>query len=812
MTEHLKLAILGWPFIALPYIFKMIQSFKRFLLIVVTSFGLFSYLNGGTSELLIKWGTQSSSTASNSLIASGEYQASAASSIQLLKNLHANGELDTINPLNGHLIELGFFDKLDDGTIDATYQPNTDGSNLFRGIWTPITSETLIGADWTDGTSGQENNGGGASRTVSAGEFYFATEFETSANNINSDSLNVTQSLSNQAIDGAYNSTITDDSIASATLAARVQSLFDASDATTSTNPLIGMRFYNSANPVNGSRYNTIMNPNWRWEQFSQNTLNTVGPFTLHDTSGAVDSSNLNFEFDNSIGNTKGSKVGTANTTLTSDKYAATVTFYDGSSDIDVSGKSSIFSGLRGNGTIGLGDGRTYTFNAYDSNTSVFSGEIVKQGGGSTDAEVIKSGQGTLELSGDLEVEGSNAILVIYDGTLKLNPSSADTQIVESIGTVSGGTPVLELDNSGVGGNEIVEIGLANSTTPKEYSGAITLSGTNGTVNKITVGSADQQSKEQIFSGAITGTNDLVKDGSARLRISGDSTSTFSGDVIVEDGTLVVGNGSTDGSNLDSDNKITINKGKLEVAKNETLGVTVEGGTGKSMIGGGGTIGTVNLGAVVSTDIDYISPGRGISSSLSPSKKQVNFDANESTSIDTLTVNTLNWNDGGVFDWQIKDFDPSGGTEGEDWDFLSITSLNFESGKTFDINLMAISSTDGTQGAPDNLANTWTSGNYDQTNGFWFMSAGTVTGMGTGDVTDSFNIRTEDFSYSANNWMGNWGVWRDGGDFYLTYSAVPEPSTYMMVTGLLMVPGMSYVRRYRNKKKGIEVGEDNQSS
>jgi hypothetical protein len=39
--------------------------------------------------------------------------------------------------------------------------------------------------------------------------------------------------------------------------------------------------------------------------------------------------------------------------------------------------------------------------------------------------------------------------------------------------------------------------------------------------------------------------------------------------------------------------------------------------------------------------------------------------------------------------------------------------------------------------------------------------------------------------------------------FYLQYSAVPEPSTYIMVTGLLMVPGMSYVRRFRKKKAGV---------
>jgi len=45
-------------------------------------------------------------------------------------------------------------------------------------------------------------------------------------------------------------------------------------------------------------------------------------------------------------------------------------------------------------------------------------------------------------------------------------------------------------------------------------------------------------------------------------------------------------------------------------------------------------------------------------------------------------------------------------------------------------------------------------------------------------------------------------VYYDSGTtaLYLQYSAVPEPSTYMMVTGLLMVPGVSYVRRLRKKK------------
>ncbi|MBT7406746.1 MAG: PEP-CTERM sorting domain-containing protein, partial [Opitutae bacterium] len=33
----------------------------------------------------------------------------------------------------------------------------------------------------------------------------------------------------------------------------------------------------------------------------------------------------------------------------------------------------------------------------------------------------------------------------------------------------------------------------------------------------------------------------------------------------------------------------------------------------------------------------------------------------------------------------------------------------------------------------------------------------------------------------------------------LTYSAVPEPSTYIMVTGLFMLPGFRMFRKWRKK-------------
>jgi hypothetical protein len=110
---------------------------------------------------------------------------------------------------------------------------------------------------------------------------------------------------------------------------------------------------------------------------------------------------------------------------------------------------------------------------------------------------------------------------------------------------------------------------------------------------------------------------------------------------------------------------------------------------------------------------------------------------------------------------------------------------------------------DGTAGAMAG-GNVWQ--NY-TSNGFKFMEA---TGNGSGwsgstGLVDKFSVVSNNWAHYNNQHLHDWNVWYDGsGAFYLQYSAVPEPSTYMMVTGLLMVPGMSYLRRIRRKKNSME--------
>jgi hypothetical protein len=188
--------------------------------------------------------------------------------------------------------------------------------------------------------------------------------------------------------------------------------------------------------------------------------------------------------------------------------------------------------------------------------------------------------------------------------------------------------------------------------------------------------------------------------------------------------------------------------------------------------------------------------------------KGVDLDAS-TDAIGTLTVGNLNWNDGGVFDWQIKDFDPSTGTAGTQWDKLAFSTLTFESSGNFDINIMALkgSGFDGTMGLVSNNANTWS--DYTGTNGFLFADGpnGSISGLANGDVSDRFTIRADDYHYHTGHWYGDWGVYHDSasGDLYLTYSVAPEPSTYIMVAGLLMLPGYNFIRRFR--KSGNENKE-----
>jgi len=242
----------------------------------------------------------------------------------------------------------------------------------------------------------------------------------------------------------------------------------------------------------------------------------------------------------------------------------------------------------------------------------------------------------------------------------------------------------------------------------------------------------------------------------------------------------------------------TIEQGKIDIANGVNLssgtftGTSGAGSSNKSIIGGLGTVSSITIGDS-NNEIDFIAPGLGYSSSLSSASSQKQKAAERSTgAVGTFTTGILNWNSGGVYDWEVKTFTP-GTTDGA-YDVLAFTTIHFEASQTFNINVMSVSNDAGVPGAVTNLDQTMT--DFTGTGGFKFLSGTNVNGMGgNGDVSDRFNIRSDDFYYTNNNWMGDWGVWRDGGDFYLTYSVAPEPSTYIMISALFLVIGVNQSSR-----------------
>ena len=153
----------------------------------------------------------------------------------------------------------------------------------------------------------------------------------------------------------------------------------------------------------------------------------------------------------------------------------------------------------------------------------------------------------------------------------------------------------------------------------------------------------------------------------------------------------MLGDGSDADADFHSSTSFRVEKGKLEIAAGESITNTVQGSasssSNKSMVGGKGTLDTVTIGTG-NNEVDTISPGEGIASSLTATNSQVQASIGNgaaSDSIGTFTVTNLTLNNDAVFDWEITDFD---GTAGSDWDLLAYDNLVFGNDAQIDINLL----------------------------------------------------------------------------------------------------------------------------
>jgi len=760
-----------------------------------------------------------------------------------LQGLDATGAAGTLADLykgsdgvsnNGDLIELGYFgDK-------STYAPNTDTSNPFKGDWIPLTSTMTIGQKVQDFAALSES-----------GEFFGQTVFSRNT----ADDVKAKHGDLDTPAPGSFTDTISYlDGAGGA-----VEQLDDAS-----SQPLIGIRFYDTTpTPNTGgtskasdgtTRYNTIMSATWAWVDTTDGFSN-ITKFGFHDSTGAKwsDTTALQFEFDNTDADAS-TLIGTGDSAVVGNDFVATVAFHDGVDDvIDVSDSgigSAILSGLQGGGRIDGDNANVVTLHSAAGNTGAdaysFTGQISKNAGGDTgDITIVKSGTGDQELTGELDIADSSAgaaatsgYVKINQGTLVLKPvGGGPTQSMEYLT----GAGNLKLDNS-ADADHVVDLGFTNTAAAQTLSGTLTLSAS-GTTNTIKVGDASGEGHQK-FTGKVSGASgasaaNLKKTGGGTLTLNS-SSSDFDGGVTIthsggggkEGGIVVAGHANGLGSGT-----VAIEHGKLAVAGGITIANTVMGGSvdtsKKSVVGGGtgnsvATKGTINTGGTYldigsgGNEINVVSPGIALASSMTNGTndhQSVAGNLNDAgtaattQSIGTVKINDVGLMSGGVFDWEIADFDGNN-ADGSDWDVLQFDNLNLlddPSSTTFDINIYGITPA-GAAGAPDfstssaSDKNLWAQGG----SSFVFLSGTTVNWHGGSEWTstqlnDYFVINDDAFAYHNNMWGGEWTVSHSSGNFSLNFSAVPEPSTYFMITGLLLLPGFRFLKRLRGgKDKGEE--------
>ena len=358
------------------------------------------------------------------------------------------------------------------------------------------------------------------------------------------------------------------------------------------------------------------------------------------------------------------------------------------------------------------------------------------------------------------------------------------------------------------GGDDFqVELGLDSTDGPQTFTGVVSTPATADKTGTIKVTELTGWQKV----GKLEGAGDFQKEGGGVLEITGDSTG-YTGGVKLNGGTLVLGHAEAiGGQGIDAGNFVA---GKVSVGTGVTIDdtfTTDAASTGKTMIGGIGTYAnTIVLDdAVGAHTFRELDPGLAASVSLSSVTSPYQSVQNEGNTIGSFTAAGLTWNDGGIYNWEIKDF---GGSEGTDWDLFSFTSgsVDFVKGQTYTIRPLAVDNSTGASGAPD--AFIYSMGT--SSSPFKFLAGPSFTlNTGSGSVaiadgyvfdSDFFNIDDSEFAWATQDFRGYWQVKHQSNALYLVYSAVPEPSTYVMVVGAMFLPVWSFFRRRRSRRKEEE--------
>jgi len=412
---------------------------------------------------------------------------------------------------------------------------------------------------------------------------------------------------------------------------------------------------------------------------------------------------------------------------------------------------------------------RSVTING--TGNTVIAGTIAN--GNATNGQFTNSSTGLTLLTGTNTYTNLTTVTagtLQFGKTASLYNSNTANWIAGRLAVASGATLAFNVGGTGeftTGNVTTLLTNLATSTAANNGMNAGSALGfdtSNASASLFTIGDVVADT-----TGPAGGSRGLTKLGSGTLALS--AVNTYSGTTIVGAGTLLVsGSGS-----INSTSRINVAGSSSALRYNSTVGldrnVAVSGGGSFSYSSAANYSGVLSLssGKLGGTNWNgglgglTIGAGQSISPGNSPG---------------TASTTTQTWASLGAYIWEINQ--AAGGTAGSDpgWDLLTLSgdlTITATTGGRFTINIVSLA-LDNTAGnaAGFNAALTY----------HWLMadSANAIQGFDA----SKFALNTADFTNSFDGTFGislgdTGGIGGDNTQIYLTYTAVPEPSTVALL-------------------------------